>query len=71
MRYGIVAVLIDSTLFWGLLALLIPLGYFLNRLRRKKRYKKWERDEALSSTDFDYGDSRYPEKPDDEDHPWN
>ena len=71
MRYGIVAVLIDSTLFWGLLALLIPLGYILNRLRRKKRYQKWERDEALSSTDFDYGDPRYPEKTDDEDNPWN
>ncbi|MCH9032614.1 MAG: hypothetical protein IIB00_10200 [candidate division Zixibacteria bacterium] len=71
MRYGIVTVLIDSTLFWGLLALLIPLGYFLNRMRRKKRYEKWERDEALSSTDFDYGDPRYPEKTDDEDHPWN
>ena len=71
MRYGIVTVLIDSTLFWGLLALLIPLGYFLNRMRRKKRYEKWERDEELSSTDFDYGDPDNPAKIDDEDQPRN
>ena len=39
---------------------------------RKKRsyYKKWEEEEKLHSTDFDYGDPDNPETTDDDGESW-
>jgi len=67
-NYNVVAVLVSSDLLWALLALLIVVGFILNRLRRRSRMKKLEEYDRLHSTDFDYG--RGVEKPD-EDSPWD
>lgn len=63
-------ILMESTVFWGALSLLVIVGFVRARLRRKKRYQQWEEEERLHSTDFDYGDPDNPEKIEDEDRPW-
>jgi len=47
----------------------VIIGFFLALRRRRQYYRKWEEEERLASTDFDYGDPDEPERPDD-DEPW-
>jgi len=50
----------DPTILWIGLALLFLIGFIVIRLRRKRIYKKWEEEEKLQSTDFDYeGSSKW------------
>ena len=50
-----------------LLALVIIVGYILNRIKRKKRIQEMDEYDVYHSTDFDYGDVEEP----DEDKPWD
>ena len=47
----------DPNVLWIGLALLFIVGFLLVRKRRKNVYKKWEEEEKLESTDFDYEES--------------
>ena len=69
-RFSLINILMESTIFWGALALLVVIGYILAQRRKKKRYAMWEEREKYESTDFDYGDPEHPEQIDDEDEPW-
>jgi len=65
-RYNLLTVLFNSNIIWILLALLIIVGFILNRIRRRKKMNEFDEYEKYHSTDFDYGEV---EKPDD-DEPW-
>ena len=69
-NYTLTGILMNSSLFWIALAGLVVLGAYLARRRKADRYKQWDEEERLQSTDFDYGDPDNPEKIDDEDRPW-
>lgn len=69
-RHTLVGVLMGSTIFWLALAALVVIGAALARKRKAARYRKWDEEERLQSTDFDYGDPDNPEKIEDEDRPW-
>ena len=69
-RYNAKTLLIDTMYFWVALAIIVVIGGLLRYRKRRQYYKKWEQEEQLQSTDFDYGDSAHPEKIDDEDEPW-
>lgn len=69
-RYTLVGILMNSTIFWGVMALVVVLAFVLAMRRRAKRYKEWDRRERYESTDFEYGDPDNPEKIDNEDRPW-
>lgn len=66
-RYNLITMIFSSNLLWILLALVIIIGFILNRITRKKRMQRFDEYEKYHSTDFDYGD---PEEPD-EDKPWD
>ncbi len=68
-HYNIVTLFTDTMWFWLGLAILLVVGSFMSYRRRREYYKKWEQDEQLHSTDFDYGDPDNPEVLDD-DEPW-
>ena len=68
-HYNIVTLFTDTMWFWLGLAILLVIGSFMSYRRRRQYYEKWEREEQLHSTDFDYGDPDNPEVPDD-DEPW-
>ena len=57
----------NSNLIWILMALVIIVGFILNRLRRKKRLEEFDEYDKYHSTDFDYGNVEEP----DEDKPWD
>ncbi|MEW5994703.1 MAG: peptidase MA family metallohydrolase [Candidatus Zixiibacteriota bacterium] len=69
-RYNVVTLFTDTMFFWLALAVIVLIGVFLRYRKRRQYYKRWEQEEALQSTDFDYGDPAHPEKIDDEDEPW-
>ncbi len=69
-HYNLVTLFTDTMYFWLALAVIVVIGAFLQFLKRRKYYKKWEEQERLQSTDFDYGDSDQTEQIDDEDEPW-
>jgi LPXTG-motif cell wall-anchored protein len=56
-NYHWIMILTDPIILWIGLALLFILGFFLIRRRNKDIYKKWEEEEKLESTDFDYEES--------------
>jgi hypothetical protein len=64
-HYNLVSLFTNTMLFWLFLALLVVVGFFVKYRQRRKYYEKWEEDEKLHSTDFDYGD---PERPEQADH---
>ncbi|MEA3296829.1 MAG: peptidase MA family metallohydrolase [candidate division Zixibacteria bacterium] len=68
-RFNILMLFMDTMFFWLALAVLVLVGVFLRYRKRRQYYKKWEEEEKLQSTDFDYGDPGYPEQTDD-DGPW-
>lgn len=69
-RFNIISLFMDTMFFWLGLAILVIVGAFLKYKKRRQYYKKWDEEERLQSTDFDYGDMEHPEKIDDEDEPW-
>ena len=56
----------DLYFLWIFLAGVVVIGFLLKLKKRNKFYKKWEEEERLQSTDFDYGDPDNPEQADDE-----
>ncbi len=66
-RYNLLAVIFNSNILWLLLAMIIIIGFILNRIKRKSRMKELEKYDELHSTDFDYGEVEKP----DEDKPWD
>ncbi len=69
-RYNLMTLFGDLYFVWIFLAAVVVIGFLLKIQRRRKYYKRWEREERLQSTDFDYGDPDNPEQVDDEDKPW-
>lgn len=69
-RYNFMTLFGDLSLLWLFLALVVLVGAYLKFRKKQKYYDKWDREEELHSTDFDYGDPDNPEKIDDEDKPW-
>ena len=47
-------IITDPIFLWIGVVLLFLLGFLLIRKRNKDTYKKWEEEEKLESTDFDY-----------------
>ena len=68
-RFNLTSLFIDMLFFWLALALVVVIAFFMQYKKRRAYYKKWEEDEKLHSTDFDYGDPDHPEQLDD-DEPW-
>lgn len=68
-RYNLATLFMDTMYFWLALAFVVVIGAMLYFKRRREYYRKWEEEEKLHSTDFDYGDPDNPEAPDD-DEPW-
>ena len=66
--YNISTLFMDTIWLWLFLAALVVIGFVLQRIRKRRYEKKWEREELYQSTDFDYGSS--PEEPDEDDEPW-
>ena len=66
-RYNLLTLIFNSNLLWILLALLIVVGFILNRIKRKGRMEQFDEYDKLHSTDFDYGNVEEP----DEDKPWD
>ncbi len=65
-RYNLVTLFMDTMLFWLGLAIIVVIATYLRYRRRRQYYKRWEREETLHSTDFDYGDPDHPEQKDDD-----
>lgn len=68
-HYNIETLFMDTMLFWVGLAIILVVGGTLRYRKRRKYYRKWEQEERLASTDFDYGDPDNPEQTED-DEPW-
>jgi hypothetical protein len=68
-RFNLVGLLADTMYFWLFLAIITVIGFILWLRKRRAYYRKWEEEERLASTDFDYGDPDHPEDVDD-DEPW-
>lgn len=68
-RYNLVSLFMDTMFFWVSLAIIVLIATYLRYKKKRQYYKKWEEEEKLQSTDFDYGDPDNPEVPDD-DEPW-
>ena len=68
-RFNLVGLLADTMYFWLALAVIVIIGFVLSIRKRKQYYRKWDEEEKLASTDFDYGDPDQPEQIDD-DEPW-
>lgn len=70
-RYNFASLFMDTIFFWIGLAFVVIIGFFVRFRKRREYYKKWEDEEKLASTDFDYGDPDNPEEPDfDDDESW-
>ncbi|KAA3632972.1 MAG: hypothetical protein DWP97_10025 [Calditrichaeota bacterium] len=69
-QFNFVSIFMDTIFFWIALAIIMVVGFFLQFKKRRKYYKKWEEQEKLQSTDFDYGDPDNPEHIEDDDEPW-
>lgn len=60
----------DTMLFWLAMAAIVLIAGVLRVRKRRQYYKRWEDDEKLHSTDFDYGDPDRPEHIDDDEDSW-
>ena len=68
-RFNFISVVADTMYLWLALAIVVIIGAVYKMRKRRQYYEKWEREEKLASTDFEYGDPDSPEEPDD-DEPW-
>ncbi|MFZ5979137.1 MAG: peptidase MA family metallohydrolase, partial [Candidatus Zixiibacteriota bacterium] len=68
-RFNAASLFMDTIYLWIALAIVVIIGGLLRMKSKRDYFKKWEEDEKLHSTDFDYGDPDHPEKTDD-DEPW-
>ena len=68
-RYNLTMLLMDTMFFWLGLAVLVVIIVIMRYNKRREYHKRWEQEEKLHSTDFDYGDPDNPEQVDD-DEPW-
>lgn len=66
-RYNLLTLIFNSNLLWILLAMVIVVGFIINRIKRKKRLDEFDEYDKYHSTDFDYGNVEEP----DEDKPWD
>lgn len=62
-NYTLLAILSDMSGLWIFLAVVVIIGWFLLRRRRKTAIDRWREEEKYQSTDFDYSGS-------DDDEPW-
>ena len=69
-RYNLSSLFMDTSYFWIAMALVVVVAGFMRYRKRRLYYRKWEDEEKLQSTDFDYGDPDNPEQTDGEDEPW-
>ena len=69
-RYNLTSLFMDTSYFWIAMALVVVVAGFVRYRKRRQYYRKWEAEEKLQSTDFDYGDPDNPEQTDGEDEPW-
>jgi len=69
-RFNVTSLFMDTMWFWLALAMIVLIGVFLRYRKRRQYYRRWEEEERLHSTDFDYGDTDHPERVNDEDEPW-
>jgi hypothetical protein len=68
-RFNLIGLVSDTMYLWLGLAVVVIVGFILSLRRRKQYYDRWDDEEKLASTDFDYGDPDEPEEIDD-DEPW-
>jgi len=69
-QFNIASLFMDTIFLWIALAGVVVYAFFLQFKKRREYYKKWEDEEKLQSTDFDYGDPNNPEQIDDDDEAW-
>ncbi|UCG60716.1 MAG: hypothetical protein JSV52_10310 [Candidatus Zixiibacteriota bacterium] len=69
-QFNIMSLFMDTIFFWLGLSVLVIIGGWMRYRKKQQYYRKWERQERLESTDFDYGDPANPEKIEDDDEPW-
>jgi len=69
-RFNLLTLFIDMSYLWIILAIVVIIGAFLRYLKKRQAYQRWDDEEKLHSTDFDYGDPDNPEQSEDEDKPW-
>jgi len=68
-RFNVASLFMDTIYLWIALAVVVIIGGLVKMKKRKEYYAKWDKEEQLHSTDFDYGDPDNPEQPDDNE-PW-
>ena len=70
-QFNFVSLFMDTIFFWIALAGVVVYAFVLQFKKRREYYKKWDEEEKLQSTDFDYGDADNPEQiEDDDDEAW-
>ncbi len=69
-RFNYASLFMDTMFFWIALAAIVVYAFFVQFKKRRAYYKKWEEEEKLQSTDFDYGDPDNPEQIEDDDEAW-
>ncbi len=69
-RYNIASLFMDTMFFWLFLAVIVIVAGYVRYKKRRSYYKKWAEEEKLHSKDFDFGDAKNPEQPDEEDESW-
>ena len=69
-QFNLITVFMDTMVLWLGLAVIVVIGAFMRYRKKRSYYKKWEEEEKLHSTDFDYGDPDNPETTDDDGESW-
>ncbi len=69
-NFNVMSLFMDTIFFWLGLSVLVIIGSWLRYRKKRQYYRKWEKQERLESTDFDYGDPANPEEIEEDDEPW-